>query len=132
MGCACVIMGVAGGAMYCGMIPWAIDGIIGCAAYGAYGDGAQGDGAQGGAQGGAHVAANGAAYVGAGAQYGAGAGAQYAPRLNQLHGQNGHSRAQQQPLAAGSIATASKISVFFMVLGLLGKQRGDYCFGRDV
>ena len=86
-------------------------------------------GAQGeyGAHGGAQVAASGAAYVGgqAGAQYVAG-------RLNQLHGQHGHSRAQEQPAAAGNVATASKISNFFMILGLLRKQRGDYCFGRVV
>ncbi len=87
---------------------------------------------------GAHVA-QGAATYGAGAQVelasGAtyvGAGAHTAPRLNQLHGQNGQSRAQQQPEAAGSIATASKVSIFFMVLSLLGKQRGNYCFGSVV
>ena len=55
-----------------------------------------------------------------------------AGRLNQLHGHNGHSRAQQQPEADGNAATASKISNFFMILGLLRKQRGDYCFGRVV
>src|SRR5438874_6017406 len=105
-----------GGAMYCGMMPW---GIIGGALIGAYGEGphvAHGEGAYGA---GWHVAASGAAYVGAGAQAGAqtgAGGAQTAPRLNQLHGQHGQSRAQQQPPAAGSIATASKISVFFMIL----------------
>ena len=69
-------------------------------------------GVYGAAQGGAQVAANGAAYVGghAGAQYVAG-------RLNQLHGQNGHSRAQQQPEADGNAATASKINNFFVILG---------------
>jgi hypothetical protein len=34
--------------------------------------------------------------------------------LNQLQGQNGHSRAQQQPEAAGSVATASKTSNLFI------------------
>jgi len=70
-------------------------------------------GAQGeyGAHGAGAQAATGAAYVGgqAGAQYVAG-------RLNQLHGQHGHSRAQQQPEADGNAATASKISNFFMIL----------------
>jgi len=36
--------------------------------------------------------------------------------LNQLQGQHGHSRAQAQPEAAGNVATASKISNFFMIL----------------
>jgi hypothetical protein len=79
-----------------------------------------------GAQGGAQVAASGAAYVGGQA------GAQTAGRLNQLHGQSGHSRAQQQPEAAGIVATASKISNFFMILCLLRKQGRNYCFGRNV
>jgi hypothetical protein len=52
--------------------------------------------------------------------------------VNQLHGHNGHTRAQQQPEAAGSNATASNISNFFMIVCLLQKQRGDYCFGRVV
>ena len=72
-----------------------------------------------GAQG---AAANCGAHTGAGAaQTGAGGGQHAGPRFIQPQG---HSRAQQQPLAAGSIATASKISTFFMVLCLLGKQRG--------
>ena len=70
---------------------------------------------------------------GGGGHGGGQAGAQYvAGRLNQLHGQHGHSRAQAQPEADGNAATASKISNFFMILGLLRKQRGDYCFGRVV
>ena len=78
-----------------------------------------------GAQAGAHGdAASGAQYVGAGAQTGA--------RLNQLHGHKGQSRAQQQPEAAGSVATASKISNFFMILCLLSKQLVEYCLGRVV
>ena len=52
--------------------------------------------------------------------------------MNQLHGQNGHRRAQQQPEALGNVATASKISNFLIILGLLRKQREDYCFGRVV
>src|SRR3954447_18816972 len=81
-----------------------------CAMAGMYGA-AVATGAQGeyGAQGGAQVAAIGAAYVGGQA------GAQYAGRLNQLQGQNGQSLAQQQPEAAGIVATASKISSFFMI-----------------
>jgi hypothetical protein len=52
--------------------------------------------------------------------------------LNQLQGQNGHSRAQQQPEADGNAATASKINNFFMILCLLRKQGEDDCFGRVV
>ena len=86
-------------------------------------------GAQAGAQGGAHgEAASGATYVGPGAQ----AGAQTGARLNQLHGHRGQSRVQQQPEAAGIVATASKISNFFMILGLLTKQFVDNCLGRVV
>ncbi len=40
--------------------------------------------------------------------------AQYAPRLNQLQGQSGHNCALQQPDTAGSAATASRISIFFI------------------
>jgi hypothetical protein len=114
-----VITGVAGGAIYCGMTGCA----MGAATGGIVVTGAHGDGGQ--------VAATGATYVGAGGQTGAG-GAQTGARLNHVHGHNGQTRAQQQPLAAGITATASKIRIFFMVLGLLEQQSGDYCFGRVV
>jgi hypothetical protein len=35
------------------------------------------------------------------------------------------------PAMAGIVATASMISKFFIVLSLLRKQSGDYCFGRN-
>ena len=90
-------------------------------ATGAHGEtGAHGAGGQ--------VAAIGAAYVGGGQ-----AGAQYvAGLLNQLHGHSGHSRAQQQPEAAGNTATDSKISNFFMILSSPSEAAGGFCFGRVV
>jgi hypothetical protein len=130
MGWACVYIGATGGAAYCGMYDCGINGWVIDDSTGAVDTGAQV--AQGGAAYGAHVAASGAAYVGAGAQGGGQYGIAATGRLNQLHGQNGHSRAQQQPEAAGSVATANKSSIFFMVLCLLEKQRGDCCFGRVV
>ena len=99
------------------MIDWAIAGINGAAvatgAHVAHGAGAQ--------------VAIGAAYVGgqAGAQTVAG-------RLNQLHGQHGHSRAQAHPEADGNAATASKINSFFVILSSPSSSGGDYCFGRVV
>jgi hypothetical protein len=87
-------------------------------------------GAATGAQG-AAIGAQGAAVSGA---YTGVAGAQYAPRLNQLHGLHGQAPMPQQlhpPAMAGIVATASMISKFFIVLSLLRKQPGDYCFGRN-
>jgi hypothetical protein len=79
--------------------------------------------------GGHAVAATGAAYTGAGGQG--------APRLNQLQGQQGQiapvgQQAAQPPNMAGIVATASKVSIFFM--GSLSPQKavGNYCFGRAV
>jgi hypothetical protein len=78
--------------------------------------------------GGHGAAASGAAYTGAGGHG--------APRLNQLHGQQGHSpvgqQAAQPPNMAGNVATASKVSIFFMVGLSPQKAVGDYCFGRTV
>ena len=84
-----------------------------------------------GATPGGHVAGaatSGAAYVGAGGHG--------APRLNQLQGQQGHSPVGQQaahpPNMAGNAATASKVSIFFMVCLSPQKAVGDYCLGRAV
>jgi hypothetical protein len=56
--------------------------------------------------------------------------------LNQLHGQQGHSpvgqQAAQPPNMAGNVATASKVSIFFMVCLSPQKAVADYCFGRTV
>ena len=37
-----------------------------------------------------------------------------AGRLNQLQGQQGHNRVTQHPEVSGSVATASRISIFFI------------------
>jgi hypothetical protein len=97
-------MGIACGAMYCGMIGAAIGATVPQVE--------QGDGQAGAAYvaAGAHTGAHGAAATG-GAYVGGQAGAQ---RLNQLQGQHGHSRPQQQPDATGSDATASRISNLFI------------------
>jgi hypothetical protein len=76
------------------------------------------------------AAATGAAYTGAGGQA--------APRLNQLHGQHGHSpspggqQAAQPPNVTGIVATASKVSIFFMANRSPHKAVGDYCLGGAV
>ena len=122
MGCACVIIGALWQVAHGDTIGWAIAGMNGAAvATGAQGEiGAHGAGGQ--------VAATGATYVGGGQ-----AGAQTAAgRLNQLQGHSGHSRAQQQPDALGNVATASKISSFFMILSSPSEAAGGFCFGRVV
>jgi hypothetical protein len=104
------MFGAEVGITYCGII---------CVATG---------GQAGGHAGGQAVAANGAAYIGAGGQQtGAGAGGHGAGRLHQLQGHNGHSEAvgqhaAQPPNMAGIVATASKASIFFIILCLLRKQ----------
>lgn len=94
---------VGAGMTYCGMI---------CDATGGHG-------------GGQAVAASGAAKVGAGGHTGAGGG-QAAGRLNQLHGQHAHRpvllHEAHPPHTSGTVATASKASIFFIILCLLGKQ----------
>ena len=47
-----------------------------------------------------------------------------AGRLNQLQGQHGHKRATQQPEAIGSVATASRISIFFIFYVSSQSSRG--------
>jgi hypothetical protein len=102
--------------------------------------------AHGGAQGAAAAAtgaAIGATYCGTteagghgAAATGTGAGGHGAPRLNQLHGQQGHSpvgqQAAQPPNMAGIAATASKVSIFFMAILSPRKAARNYCFGRAV
>jgi hypothetical protein len=106
---AAAARGEAPGITYCG---------ITCDAIGAQGEG----------QGGGQVAATGAAYVVAGGQHtGAGGGGQTGSRRHQLQGQQGHNarsgpHAAHPPNRAGSVDTASKVSIFFMILCLLGKQ----------
>jgi hypothetical protein len=109
--------GEAPGMMYCGIICDATGGHVG-----------HGDGHIGAHGGGQAVAATGVAYVVAGGQQtGAGGGGHTGSRRNQLHGQHGHNARLGQheahpPNIVGSIATASKVSIFFMILCLLRKQ----------
>lgn len=102
MGCDCVTIGAAGGAINCGIAEAAIGDTVPIVEQGAGQAGAHGGGQT-------WAAATGATYVGG--QTGAG-------RLNQLHGHRGHNRpvdgVQQQPDAVANAATASRTITFFI------------------